>query len=181
MSYCSSCTRPPCLAIVADMLKTYKTLVAASESENRRLPLPYTLPLPPPECLKLFWSIPGDAYHQIRQRKCQSCRHRVVQYPALCGQKPSSTMGVSRYRQRDIGHIALSVCRLFIIRSIYGCIPGYRHTHIQLCAASCLCCFRFYRRFSNVRPASCFGWLHWQLRGGLPGVCVVAVYFQVTR
>jgi len=36
MSDCSSCTRPPCLAIVAEMLKTYKMLVAASESENRR-------------------------------------------------------------------------------------------------------------------------------------------------
>jgi len=28
---CSSCTRPPCLAKVADMLKTYKKLVAASK------------------------------------------------------------------------------------------------------------------------------------------------------
>jgi len=28
---CSSCTRPPCLAIVAVMLKTYKKLVAASQ------------------------------------------------------------------------------------------------------------------------------------------------------
>jgi len=30
MSDCSCCTRPPCLAIVADILKTYKKLVAAS-------------------------------------------------------------------------------------------------------------------------------------------------------
>jgi len=30
MSDCWSCTRPPCLAILADMLKTYKKLVAAS-------------------------------------------------------------------------------------------------------------------------------------------------------
>jgi len=30
MSDCSSCTRPPCLAIVADMFKTYQKLVAAS-------------------------------------------------------------------------------------------------------------------------------------------------------
>jgi len=43
MSDCSSCTRPPCLAIVADMLKTYKTLVDASNNEIRLLPLPYTL------------------------------------------------------------------------------------------------------------------------------------------
>jgi len=40
----SSCTRPPCLAIVGDMLKTYKPLVAASNKEIRMLPLPYTLP-----------------------------------------------------------------------------------------------------------------------------------------
>jgi len=44
MSDCSSCTRPPCLAIVADMLKTYKTLVNASNNEIGLLPLPYTLP-----------------------------------------------------------------------------------------------------------------------------------------
>jgi len=43
MSDCSSCTRPTCLAIVADMLKTYKTLVDAFNNEIRLLPLPYTL------------------------------------------------------------------------------------------------------------------------------------------
>jgi len=31
MSDCSSCTEPPCVAIVADMLKTYKKLAAASK------------------------------------------------------------------------------------------------------------------------------------------------------
>jgi len=44
MSDCSSCTRPPCLAKVADMLKTYKKLVAASKRKNRLLPQPYTTP-----------------------------------------------------------------------------------------------------------------------------------------
>jgi len=44
MSDCSSCTRPPCLAIVADMSKTYKKLVAASTYQIRLLPLSYTLP-----------------------------------------------------------------------------------------------------------------------------------------
>jgi len=43
MSDCSSCTRSPCLAMVADMFKTYKTLVDASNNEIRLLPLPYTL------------------------------------------------------------------------------------------------------------------------------------------
>jgi len=38
---CSCCTWPPCLAIVADMLKTYKKLVAASKNEIWLLPLPY--------------------------------------------------------------------------------------------------------------------------------------------
>ena len=32
---CSSCTRPPCLAIVANWLKTYKKLVAASQVRFR--------------------------------------------------------------------------------------------------------------------------------------------------
>ena len=44
MSDSSSCTRPPSLAIVADMLNTYKTLDAASNNEIWLLPLPYTLP-----------------------------------------------------------------------------------------------------------------------------------------
>jgi len=34
MSDCSSGTRPPCLAIVADMLKTSKELVAASKARS---------------------------------------------------------------------------------------------------------------------------------------------------
>jgi len=34
ISECSSCTRPPCLAIVADMLNTYKLLVAASKLKS---------------------------------------------------------------------------------------------------------------------------------------------------
>jgi len=44
ISDCSSCTRPPCYAIVADMLKTYKKLVATSNNEIRLLPVPYTFP-----------------------------------------------------------------------------------------------------------------------------------------
>jgi hypothetical protein len=43
MSDCSSCTGPPSLATVADTLKTYKTLVNASNNELWLLPLPYTL------------------------------------------------------------------------------------------------------------------------------------------
>jgi hypothetical protein len=44
MSDCSSCTLPPCLAIVADLLKTYKTVVAAANNEIWLLPLPCMLP-----------------------------------------------------------------------------------------------------------------------------------------
>jgi len=43
-SDCSSCTRPLCLATVADMLNTYKKSDAASNYEMRLLPQPYTLP-----------------------------------------------------------------------------------------------------------------------------------------
>jgi len=38
---CSSCTEPHCLSRVADMLKTYKTLVTASKNDIRQLLLPY--------------------------------------------------------------------------------------------------------------------------------------------
>ena len=38
MSDCSNCTRPPCLAIVADMLKTFNILVAACNNEIQWLP-----------------------------------------------------------------------------------------------------------------------------------------------
>jgi len=41
---CSSCTRPPCFALVADILKSCKTLVAASNNEIRLLSQPYMLP-----------------------------------------------------------------------------------------------------------------------------------------
>ena len=40
---CSSCTRPPCLAIVADMLQTYKKVVGACNNEIWQLPQPVTL------------------------------------------------------------------------------------------------------------------------------------------
>jgi len=42
MSDYSSCTRPHCLAIVADMLKTYKKLDVASKRKNQLFPQPYT-------------------------------------------------------------------------------------------------------------------------------------------
>jgi len=63
MSNCSSCTRPPCLAIVAGMLKTYKKLVAASTYQIRLEPQPCTLRYYPPTRLKPGWFTLGDSYH----------------------------------------------------------------------------------------------------------------------
>jgi hypothetical protein len=65
MSDCSSCTRSSCLAIVADMLQTYKILVAASNNEIRLLPLPNTLRLPPQRRLKPGSSTHGNPYEEI--------------------------------------------------------------------------------------------------------------------
>jgi len=42
MSDCSSCTRPPCLDIMADKLKPYKILVVVSKWKIRLLPNSYT-------------------------------------------------------------------------------------------------------------------------------------------
>jgi len=44
MSDGSSCTRPPCLAIVADMMKPYKKLVVAVNNKIGLVHQPYTLP-----------------------------------------------------------------------------------------------------------------------------------------
>jgi hypothetical protein len=41
MSGCSSCTHPHCLSRVADVLRTYKMLVAASKNVIWQYPLPY--------------------------------------------------------------------------------------------------------------------------------------------
>ena len=43
MSDCTSCTWPPCLAIVAGTLKFYNNFIAASTYQIRLLPLPYTV------------------------------------------------------------------------------------------------------------------------------------------
>jgi hypothetical protein len=61
MTEYSSCTWPPCLTIVADMLETYKKLFAAS---NRKLQLSpqqsYTTPQPPVKCLNTVLSTHGE-------------------------------------------------------------------------------------------------------------------------
>jgi len=62
MSDYSSCTRPVCLAIVADKLKIYKKLVPASTYQIRQLPLPYTLPWNPVMRLKPVLSTLGVGY-----------------------------------------------------------------------------------------------------------------------
>jgi len=66
---CSSCTWPPCLAIVADMLQTCKKSVAASKYEFRVIHQPYLLPSPPLSCLTPVSSTLGDAYYEISLRK----------------------------------------------------------------------------------------------------------------
>jgi len=65
MSDCSSCTRPPCLAIVAGMVTTYMTLVDASTYQIRLLPLLYTLPSHLLRWLQPVSCTLRDGYHEI--------------------------------------------------------------------------------------------------------------------
>jgi len=85
MSDCSSCTRPPCLAIVADMFKTYKKLVAASTYWIRPLLQPYTLPSHHLLWLKPVWSSLRDPYHYICPCKSQSWQPHDIRFGGLCG------------------------------------------------------------------------------------------------
>jgi hypothetical protein len=86
MSDCSSCTWPPYLATVADMFKTYKTLVSnGSNIEIRLLPLPWTLLWPPRRCWKPDSSTHGDAYQKIHLQNSRSSQHHDVRFCGLCG------------------------------------------------------------------------------------------------
>ena len=69
MSDYSSCTRPPCLAIVADMLKTYRKLIAASKVRFSYYHNHIRLCSHPLRASKPVLSIPGDIYHEISLRK----------------------------------------------------------------------------------------------------------------
>jgi len=176
MSDCSNCTWPPCLAIVADMLKTYKTLVPASNNEIWLLPLPYTLRWPP-----LGWLMPpssthGDAYQEIHLQKSHSWQHHDVRFRGLCGQMPLSTMEVSRYGQRWICYVALYGHPLYVIQLIDHPLPWYGYTHISLHAASYFSCSQSCGQFLNVHPGLYVWWLHWQRHGELTCVCALVVY-----
>jgi len=46
---------------------------------------------------------------EIGRGKCQSLQDHDVGFRGLCGKMPWSTMDVSGYRQRYIGHLALVV------------------------------------------------------------------------
>jgi len=175
MSDCSSCTRPPYLAMVADMLKTYKKLVAASNNKIRLVPQPYTLPKPPLRWIKPISSTPGDAQHEIRPRKSHSWEHHHVRIHGLCRQMHWSTMEASHYGQGSIDHIAVNEHQLYIIHLVEGRLPRYGYTHICLHAASYSWCFWSYGQFLNVHPGSYSRWLHWQRRSGLTGDCILVV------
>jgi len=79
-SDCSSCTRPPCLAIVADMVKTYKILVAASTSQIWLLSLLFTVPPHSLRWLRPVLSTRVDAYHDICPWGSRSWQHHDVQF-----------------------------------------------------------------------------------------------------
>ena len=131
-----TCTRPPCLAIAAETLKTYETLVPGSTYEIRLLHLIYTLPSHHRGCLKPVSFTLGDAYHYIRPCKWQHWEHHDVRYRGLWGQMPWWTMEVSHSGPQKIGHVALYIHQLYIILLVDSHLPRYGCTHIQLHAAS---------------------------------------------
>jgi hypothetical protein len=97
---CSSCTRHPCFAIVADMLKTNKKLVAASESEIRLLTRPYLTLYPPLMSLDPVSSTPGEDYDYIRPQQFLNFQYHEDQFCRQWGQMPWSTREVSHCGQR---------------------------------------------------------------------------------
>jgi hypothetical protein len=136
--------------------------------------------MPPLWWEKTVSSTLGDAYYKIGAWQSQSWYYHDVRNCRLSGQMPWSAMEGSRYRQQQIGHVPPDVHPLRITQSFNGCSPGHECTHIQLHAASYSCCFQSKEWLFNVHHSSYCWWLHWQLRGGLNGHCIYAVWLLVT-
>jgi len=175
MSDCSSCTPTPCLATVADIVKTCMHLVAAWNNGIRPLPQPYTLPWAPLRWLYSVSSTERDAYHVIRPQKSQSWQHHDVWFRRLCGQMPLSTIEVSSSWQEYIGHVGVNVHQRYIVWLIDCRLPLYAYTYIQQHNASWSFRFQSYAQFFKVYSGLYFWCLHGQCRSGLTGVCVYAV------
>ena len=171
MSDCSSCIWPPCLAIVADRLKTFKKLVSASKGKIRLLPQPYTTPSPPLRFWKPGLSTSGDLYHEICPQKSQTRRHHDIQFRRLCGQMPSLTIEVCHCGQWYIGYEALYVSQMNMLLVVDRLLHRYGDTHIQLHAASYHCCVRLYVQCWNVHPGPYYRWLQLQCRSAQTDVC----------
>jgi hypothetical protein len=135
LSDCSSCIRPPYLAIVADMLTTYKKLVGISSNEFRQWPPPYTLLYPPLRRWTPVLSTGRDTHHDIRLQKFQSWQHHDVRFRGVCGQIPLWIMKVSCSGRKWIGHWAPSVYPLFVIRLVDHQLQWY---DMNILTSNCL-------------------------------------------
>jgi len=111
-------------------------------------------------------------------RKSHNWRHRDVQIRGLCRQSPWSTMEVSCFGQRQIGHVALYLPQQCVILLVDRHLHRCGLTHIRSHAASDSCCVRISVPFSNVRPGSYFQWLQSHRHGEWIGICVAGVSHQ---
>ena len=179
MSDCSSCTWLPCLAIVADMLKTYKKLVVASINEIQLLPLSCMVLLHPLWCIQPDSSTPRDPYAETRAQKTQNVQHHHAWFLRLWGWIRSLTIDVSHTGQLSLGHVALYVQQLNIISLVKDHLRQYCFTYIQSNAAAFFCFLLFQGPFFNVSPGLYFEWLHWQVCGAQTGVGIVGMSQQV--
>jgi len=147
-------TRPPRITIVADLLNTYKQLVAASINKIWLLYQPYMLPSPPLKWLKAVLSHHQDAYQDISRWKSQCWQHHNVLLHGVSAPMPWSTIEVFCYSRQSIECVPYYTQPLYVARSIYGCLQLYGYTHIQLHAAPDSCCSQCYGRILNVHHRS---------------------------
>jgi len=152
MSDCSSCTRPPCLAIVADMLNTYKRLVAFKKWDCAITSTRHASVASSKVCID--WFLHFRAHLScISSAKFGSWKQLERQLWGLHRQMPCSTSEVSHYWLVSIGHLASYVFPLFVIHIIDAGQSRYGYTHIRRHAASGFCCFWSLELILNVCPA----------------------------
>jgi len=154
MSGCSTLTWPPCLAIVAAMLKSNQKLVDATNNQIRLLPQPYMLLKPPLWWLNSVLSTPRDADHEIGPWKFKRWQKHDVRFRALCRQMPWSNIDVYHSGQHLISHVALNTYPLYIIRWVDGCLTRYGYNDIELHAVAESCCIWVCGLFFDVHSES---------------------------
>jgi len=173
MSDCSSCTQPPCLAIVADMFKTYKEISCSIYILDSAI------------TSTIYTSVASTNVVKACLVQSQGFLSLIssAKIPELTTLWCSISLTVQTYSLVDYGGFPLLAARNSPRSSQHTPAACYiiswrSSTSIRLYSHPIACLILFLlnpvlRTISTVHPGSCFWWLYLQRRGELSGLCIV--------